>query len=234
VNDTGKVVRIALASGAVNDMATGQVHPQTVAIDATNVYWTTFGSGAGNGTVMACAKSGCAAPAMLHGTLQIPAAIQYGLPTGLVADGTYVYFADLSSGGVVRRVRGAGGAEVVLLGSLDAPGSLALNGTTLTLLTWFSGGQVQRMDVGASSASLLAAGQSFAVSVASTDTDVYWTVYSPHSSGGGQVFKCPTTGCIPGGAQVFAQNVQPAHGIVVDTSSVYWLSNDGVVYKAPR
>jgi hypothetical protein len=47
---------LALSGGEVETLAIGQAYPWDIAIDATHVYWTNFGTGPMNGSVMKVAK----------------------------------------------------------------------------------------------------------------------------------------------------------------------------------
>jgi hypothetical protein len=225
-----QVTRIALATGAREVLATAQGRPEAIAVGGGYVYWTTYGTGAANGTLMRCATSGCAqTPTALATRLQLTAADSFGPMTNLVLDATSVYWSDGSGSGQVRAAPLAGGNAVQLIGALGFSLGLALSRDTLAVTVLGSSGQVLTGPTTGGS-SLLAGNQPFAVSVAMVDNDVYWTLWNPSAANGEQVRKCS----IGGKPQVLARGVQPAGGVVADANSVYWLSNDGTVLKTAR
>jgi hypothetical protein len=228
-----QVTTIALAGGAKSPLATGQGQPTAITTDGTYVYWMTYGSGALNGTVMRCANAGCGnAPTLLAGQIYFAPPQSYGPVTGIAVDSASVYFGNNANGGELRKVPLAGGVSQQLVGSLGIPMGISLTGTTVAVATLGASGQILAASTSGGS-TLLAGSQPFAVSAATTTTDVYWTFYNPQSINGAQVMKCPLAGC-SNKPQVMARNIQPAEGIVADGTSIYWLSNDGTVLKTPR
>jgi hypothetical protein len=229
----GKIVRISLATGTMTDLATAQPGPQAVVIDATNVYWTTYGSGAGNGTVAMCAKAGCNdQPTLINNRLGTQNPMSFGPPVNLVADSTNIYFTSLLGTGELHKAPLGGGPDTTIASSLGSASGLAIANGVLGVAGWGQGGAINTVPTSGGTATLVSWDQIFPISVAITTTDAYWTVYNPQWNSGGQVFKCPLTGC--GKApQILSRNVQPAEGIIADSTHVYWLSNDGSVYKTP-
>jgi hypothetical protein len=230
------IVKVALAGGAQTTLASGQTMPQSVAVDASYVYWTTYGSGAGNGTLMKCAVGGCNnAPTILVGNMQIAQAAQsgFGPSTWLAIDPTAIFFTTFQGGGEVRRmaINGGFGTSVGLYSGLGFPTSIATSGGNTVFVQGGQGGAITKDTP--SGMVTLAYNQPFPIGVAVTSTDVYWTYWNPGWASGAQVAKCPLAGC-PNGPQALAQGIQPAEGIIVDGTSVYWLSNDGTVLKTPR
>ncbi len=233
VQGLNKIARVTLADGSEVDLATSQPQPEAVVVDDTNVYWTTYGSGAGNGTVMMCAKTGCTTPQTLYAQLQIPAAQQYGPSTGLAVDSMNLYFTSLDGGGQLHSYSLAAGTDQILASTYGLPAALALESGVLAVVSWGPSGRVFSAPTIPSAGTVLAAGQVYPLSAALTTSAVYWTVYNPGWDNGAQVLKCPLAGCLSSGPQILAQGVQPAEGIVVDSTYVYWLSNDGTVNKTP-
>jgi hypothetical protein len=231
---SGLVVKVALAGGAKTTLATNQPGPMAIVTNGTNVYWTTYGSGAANGTVMMCAATGCNnTPTLVAGQIQLPPANQYGPHTGLALDGASIYWSHFGGGGEVRKAPLAGGANQTLMSQIGFAYGLSLTNTTLAVAVFGGSGQILTGPVTGGS-KLLVGNQAFPISSAVSEEAVYWTFYNPQSSGGAQVMKCPLSGCANKAQVLSRSSIQPSEGIVVDGSNVYWLSNDGNVYKTPR
>ena len=237
VADAGKnkILKITLSDGTLTDLVANLSTPQAVTIDAANVYFTTYGSGAVNGSVLGCAKTGCNnAPAKYFGLLQLyPAGIS-GPMASLVADAAYLYYGSAFVNGEVHRAPIGGGPDELVFSNFGPPGALAFANNTLAILTWGPGAQARVATPGSQTSTVLASGLNHPLGLAMTDTDLYWTMYEPGWADGGQVFKCPLTGCVETGPQLLAKGTQPSSAIVADATSVYWLSNDGNVYRTPR
>lgn len=231
---TSSIVKVDLATGTKSTLASAQANPVGVVVSGGVVYWNTYGSGAGNGTVMKCAASGCNdQPTQVAWGIQIPSPQNFGPIIGLSVDSTSVYWANLNNTGEVRKTALNGNltTSTQVFTGLGLPGGVASSGSG-HLLVNIVGNGTQVWTDGPSGQSFLVGNQMFPVGSAVTDTDAYWTFYNPNWSNGAQVAKCPLTGC--NSVQVLATGIQPAEGIVVDAAHVYWLSNDGTVMKTPR
>ncbi len=105
----GSVMRCAVPEcpGGPEAVATGQAHPRGIALDATHVYFTEYGTGQGDGSVVRVPRAstggldgGGAAVTTLAGGLLYPDAV--------AVDAKYVYFT--TRAGLIQRVPLAGGA----------------------------------------------------------------------------------------------------------------------------
>jgi hypothetical protein len=89
----GAVMRMPVGGGTPIMLASGQLNPQCVAVDATAIYWTNEGTIAGtDGTVMKLPAGGGAPMTLADG--------QYK-PFGIAIDATRVYWTQYASPGAV-------------------------------------------------------------------------------------------------------------------------------------
>ncbi len=118
-------------NGTPTTLAVGQVVPNSLALDAANVYWTTYGDGTGaTGTVAKCAKGGC------NGSPTVLASNQV-TPMGITLDARYLYWIDGTFSSTVMAAPIAGGpAFPVLPVSLSDVVGIALSSSCI----YFSGG----------------------------------------------------------------------------------------------
>jgi hypothetical protein len=126
----GKVRRIVRSARAnadggtlIEDLATGQLNPTSIAIDTTGVVWTETD----RGRVLFCPTSGCSgSPSVVWDDVGSG-------PSAIVSDGSHLYFivatrhqvASCPAGGV------ACSSPVVMLDNLDDPTALAIAGNLL-------------------------------------------------------------------------------------------------------
>jgi hypothetical protein len=113
----GRILRAALGTTTVEVIATGQAHPNYVAVDAYNVYW----SNSCDGTIKRAPKAGGAAVTVATGQSS---------PAGVAVNGGYVYWANSSSGKIMRALA-CQGTPAEVYGSGTNPVTLVTDGTNL-------------------------------------------------------------------------------------------------------
>lgn len=130
---TGRILKAPLAGGAPVVIASGQPHPNFVAVDDGNVYWSNLCSG----TIVKAPKAGDAPPTTL--------ASGQAAPQGIAAHDGFVYWTNSNSANpAVMRVPACGGAPATLFAGGANPQTLVTDGTSLF---WndFNGGAVMKL-----------------------------------------------------------------------------------------
>lgn len=162
IRDQNAVVSVPIGGGAVSTLAAMQPLPGSTAVDATFLYWTTFGTDGmgGSGTVMKVPKSG--------GT---PVTLVSGQSPGSVAvDATSVYWL---SGGVQKVPLSGGTPSTLATGGTDyGSGGIALDGA---YVYWGNGQDMMKVPKSGGASVTLATGQPVVGGVAVDAKSVYWT-----------------------------------------------------------
>jgi hypothetical protein len=161
-------------------LATGQVQPFGVAVDATHVYWVNHASGTtASGAVMRVAKSGGGAQTLAAGQ---------SMPWSVAVDSTHAYWTNWSSlgtfGNSVMRVPIAGGAPEVFsqpAGQIH-PFDIALDATHVF---WTAAtGQVWKAPKSnGATPQALVTGAKNATGIAVDTTHVFWTEVGSNTTG---------------------------------------------------
>jgi len=179
----GSVMRVATAGGLPQTLATDQVFPVSLVVDASDVYWTTTGINAATGQVMRVAKTG-GAPAAVVGGLNWPA--------DLAGDSHYLYWRDDRKG--LQRIAKRGGTEPELLVASQTMSSAVAIDDTRVYFDEVSGsggpGRIRAVaKAGGPVADIASLPNWFIPTLVVTGGDVYW-----HNGGVDSLWHAPTTG----------------------------------------
>jgi hypothetical protein len=213
----GKLMRVALAGGAPEELAVGLAgeNPHSIVLDETSVYWTDLTS-----------TTGAILKMPLEGGAPVVLAASQNNPHGLAVDGTNVYWTTFGAPGQVRRVLKAPPAGTVspveeLASNESLPNMLAVDDEFVYWTDFVpKTGAVRRARLDRSSPpSTFAAMQDEPYGVAVDGTSVYWTNHA-----GGDVMKAPRTG--EGTPIALAAGQDQPYRVVVDGARVIWATYD--------
>jgi hypothetical protein len=213
--------------GGLCVLACNQDHPNSIAVDTNNVYWTNRGDGASGGTIWQSDKSGLA-PAEVASAPNPPA----GITTDVNG---CIYWIEYGGGNVIRGY--CTGSTSSLL-SNAAASYFAISGN---LMVWATSGggsdSVNKCSLPACTNSTpitLNRTSPFALAIDGPGGIVYWL---EQSGGNGTVLSCPVAGCTT--PSTVAVTPGPAQSLaVVSQSAVVWTSgtpglDDGEVSYLP-
>jgi len=204
-------------SGATS-LLSGRTLPADVFVANGHLYMTEYGwDDAGSGAVLACDPTDCV------NTLITIATEPPHNPVAIVADSTAVYWANFKNGRIDTCNLGGCGTPSIL--ASDHPGGpwygLALASGTVywTSKAVDAGGVFSCATGGCATPTQIGSSAGGPWDLAVDGSYVYWT-----TAEGGQVLRCPLTGCGSNAPLVIADNQAFPGGIAVDVSGVYWLN----------
>jgi hypothetical protein len=196
----------ALGGATLVTLASGQVCPWGMAIDATSVYWTTCGDPTG-GSVLKVPKVGGTITTLATGDRL----------SGIAVDATNVYWiagsSDASTGAVMK-VPVNGGTPTTLTSRPGPPSHIAVDDTNV-YWTEQMGGSVMKVPLGGGAPTVVA-NSTFPWAITVDATSVYWL--------GTGVMKAPKAGGPAITLTASMGPILPNAGIAVDAMNVYWAS----------
>jgi hypothetical protein len=225
---SGTVMKMALTGGGSPvALDTGLQEPWGLAIDATNVYYTTAGGGRVKSVPIASTGTG---PVTVLATGQ-------STPLGIAVDGTSVYWANNGVGTVSSASKTAGDAGTVKVLTSAAAATnvvgVAVNSTSIFFATTdgMTTSVVAYMPLaGSNSPTVLASGQDQSFGITLDGTNVYWT--GNDNTPAGNVSSTPLPGGTGSGTVTkLATSITYPTAIAVDPLGVYYTGNGGKVWR---
>ena len=242
---TSPSLAVCTDRGCMVTVATCQSAPSGIAVDASNVYWTS----SGNGVLMKAPRAGGASVVLAKET---------SMSNVLVVDAVNIYWVGSSR---IVKIPLDGGTSSTLVGT--GAGGIAVDASFLYWTYWTnsSDGTVMKVPLGGGTPVTVATGQSRPGAIALDATNIYWANYNavmnmPIASGkaskladvdpnGGPFllaidnanlfYAAESTGTVVrvpldrNSAMTLAQGQQTISGIAVIGTNVYWPSSNGVM-----
>lgn len=214
-----KVMRVTKDGASSIKLATGEISPLSVTVDATHAYW--LSGPMQDGSIKRAAKMGGASVEVLFDTME-----SLG---GVAGEGQALYFTTVLSDSVWTLPTSGGSPAMLLTGqttagelAADASGIYWVNRGTASQ----SNGAVMRADLDGSNVKTLASGQKFPLRIALDQGNVYWATLDGAASGIDKAGKTPAF------TYVFAGSGPPVAGLAADGAHVYYSLNKDV-FKVP-
>jgi uncharacterized repeat protein (TIGR02543 family) len=208
----------ATSSGAATTLAANEVGFY-MAVDATNVYWSSLSYGA----IKKVPIAGGPVTTLASGQ---------AMPYKLVVDASNVYWVNYGSGsaadGAVMSVPIAGGTPTPLASGQSSPSGIAVR-DGYVYWTARTAGTVSRIPVGGGTIEPLATGETLANDIDVDATSAYWVNWSSNT-----VKRVAITG---GAVTPLASGQAMPYSLVVDAANVYWVNqgsgSNGAVMSVP-
>jgi hypothetical protein len=179
----GFVSKAPIGGGLPATIAGNQNVPRAIVLDADNVYWINQGTGEFDGSVMKCAKSGCAAPATLAAGQQSPQDI--AVDAANVYWSTYddFYGPHYQEGSVLTcAIAGCPQGPTVLASGQAYPSAIVVDATNVYWVNTgsqdhFTYGAVMKCAIGGcgGAPTTIVSGEFSPFFIAVDDASVYWT-----------------------------------------------------------
>jgi hypothetical protein len=214
-------VKVAIAGGSPVTLASSLTAPAAIALDASNVYFTL-----GNGNVESVPKAGGSPLTIASGqTGVLGLAVSNGQVYWGASDGDLVYkiyTGSVTGTGAVDVVADSSGAAYAV-----AADSKNVYWTTKTALFSAPLSGIGAFDGGPPATSLGTTGGNGVAALAIDSSEVYWGSFA---AGAGTVQKVALTG---GSTTPLASGQYGPNGLAVDSKSIYWTTQEGLVLTLP-
>ncbi len=217
-SSAGTIRRVPIGGGSPQTIASGELSPWVIAIDASYVYWTSNEAYSSVGQ------------ATLDGGMKSPLAPMQPYPRGVAVDSSYVYWSnesgnDAGPAGVVRAFFDGGGLLQVAVAA-EPKDVVAAAG----YVYWAdaTAGTVNRALSDGTMPTTIASGESSPWGLAVSNGRVFWTNYTATGT-----VKSKALAALGAAPTVHATGQHAPRAVVADANSVYWTNeDDGTIRKA--
>jgi hypothetical protein len=216
--NSGTVMKVPIAGGAVSTLAAGQGLGDGIAVDSTSVYWPNLALSADGGlpltfTVMKIPVGG-GTP-----TPVVPAEslfLQAPTPSPCVAvSGSNIFWTSSFQGGTVMTAAASGGPATTLATDQIGAFGIAVDANSVYWAN-YNGTTIVKVPIGGGTPTTLASGPLFPWNIVVDTSNVYWTTADFPA---GTVMAVPIGGGAP---TTLASEQNSPQGIAIDATSIYW------------
>ncbi len=210
--DASKDGAVIDAGSVLTPIATGQLSPVGIQVDATDIYWANSDNSASGG-IMKCALGGCPSPTKL--ALNQPGAFE------LAIDGTYLYFTNFTGQGQVTRSTKSGSVLGLVAAAPVPLGITTSNGVVYFTSNGSPGGSVASCGINGCTnlPTAVAINQNGPTGITTDGTAIYWA-----NTVGGEIARC-TLPCTNPNSVAKSQGYPMM--IAVDGTDVFWTNYTG-------